>query len=132
MIEPRERSGVAALGGGQLARAAPRVAVRRERAAGRVPATRLVLTAIAAAIALAWAIPLLWVLSSSFKTQFEIIGADARWLPVALITFRSAYQAVDYGTVLASVVVAVAPPLLFFLFAQRFVIAGISRTGLKG
>ena len=311
MIEPRERSDVAALGGGQLTREAPPVAVRQERAAHRIPAARLALTAIAAGIALAWAIPLLWVLSSSFKTQFEIVGADPRWLPLsptlrnwtnlmdpqgravnivlasvnsivialvatfgtlltssmagyafarlrfpgqhvlfgvllatmmipievilvplflqfhrfgllntyaslilphaisvlgvfllrqfmlgiprdledaaridgagtwavyrlvvlplvrpalatlavfaflgswndflwplivvstpdkqtlplALITFRSAYQAVDYGTVLASVVVAIAPPLLFFVFAQRFVIAGISRTGLKG
>lgn len=58
--------------------------------------------------------------------------ADKQTLPLALITFRSAYQALDYGTVLASTLVAVAPPLLFFMFAQRYVIAGISRTGLKG
>jgi multiple sugar transport system permease protein len=57
---------------------------------------------------------------------------DKQTLPLALITFRSAYHAIDYGTVLASTVVAVGPPLIFFLFAQRFVIAGISRTGLKG
>jgi multiple sugar transport system permease protein len=57
---------------------------------------------------------------------------DRQTLPLALITFRSAYQMLDYGTVLAATLVAVAPPLLFFLFAQRYVIAGISRTGLKG
>lgn len=57
---------------------------------------------------------------------------DTQTLPLALITFRSAYGALDYGTVLASTLVAVLPPLLFFLFAQRYVIAGISRTGLKG
>jgi multiple sugar transport system permease protein len=57
---------------------------------------------------------------------------DKQTLPLALITFRSAYGALDYGTVLASTLVAVLPPLLFFLFAQRYVIAGISRTGLKG
>jgi multiple sugar transport system permease protein len=57
---------------------------------------------------------------------------DKQTLPLALITFRSAYQMLDYGTVLAATLVAVAPPLLFFMFAQRYVIAGISRTGLKG
>jgi len=57
---------------------------------------------------------------------------DRQTLPLALITFRSAYQMLDYGTVLAATLVAVAPPLLFFMFAQRYVIAGISRTGLKG
>lgn len=57
---------------------------------------------------------------------------DKQTLPLALITFRSAYQMLDYGTVLAATLVAVAPPLLFFVFAQRYVIAGISRTGLKG
>jgi len=57
---------------------------------------------------------------------------DKQTLPLALITFRSAYQMLDYGTVLAATLVAVAPPLVFFMFAQRYVIAGISRTGLKG
>jgi multiple sugar transport system permease protein len=57
---------------------------------------------------------------------------DKQTLPLALITFRAAYQMLDYGTVLAATLVAVAPPLLFFMFAQRYVIAGISRTGLKG
>ncbi|WP_460795895.1 carbohydrate ABC transporter permease [Microbacterium sp. GXF0217] len=53
-------------------------------------------------------------------------------LPLALITFRSAYGDVDYGVVMASTVLAIAPPLLVFLFAQRFIVEGISNTGLKG
>lgn len=53
-------------------------------------------------------------------------------LPLALVTFRSAYGDIDYGVVMASTVLAVTPPLLVFLFAQRFIIQGISSTGLKG
>jgi multiple sugar transport system permease protein len=53
-------------------------------------------------------------------------------LPLALITFRSAYGDSEYGVVMASTILAVAPPLLVFLFAQRFIVAGISNTGLKG
>ncbi|SDC96484.1 carbohydrate ABC transporter permease [Glycomyces harbinensis] len=53
-------------------------------------------------------------------------------LPLALITFRSAYGDSEYGVVMASTILAIAPPLLVFLFAQRFIVAGISNTGLKG
>ncbi|MCD0445419.1 carbohydrate ABC transporter permease [Glycomyces sp. A-F 0318] len=53
-------------------------------------------------------------------------------LPLALITFRSAYGDNEYGVVMASTILAIAPPLLVFLFAQRFIVAGISNTGLKG
>ncbi|WP_026930830.1 carbohydrate ABC transporter permease [Glycomyces tenuis] len=53
-------------------------------------------------------------------------------LPLALITFRSAYGDSEYGVVMASTILAITPPLLVFLFAQRFIVAGISNTGLKG
>ena len=53
-------------------------------------------------------------------------------LPLALVTSRSAYGDVDYGVVVASAALAITPPLLVFLFAQRFIVAGISYTGLKG
>lgn len=52
-------------------------------------------------------------------------------LPLALITFRSAYGAQDYGTVLSSVMFAVIPPLIFFAFAQNLIVTSISRTGIK-
>jgi multiple sugar transport system permease protein len=57
--------------------------------------------------------------------------ASRNTLPLALITFRSAYGDLDYGTVLASVVFAVGPPLLFFAFAQNLIVTSISRTGIK-
>ncbi|NUQ90173.1 MAG: carbohydrate ABC transporter permease [Glycomyces artemisiae] len=53
-------------------------------------------------------------------------------LPLALITFRSAYGDSEYGVVMASTILAITPPLLIFLLAQRFIVQGISNTGLKG
>lgn len=61
-----------------------------------------------------------------------VSSPDRQTLPLALITFRGAYGGMNYGTVLASVVLAIAPPLIFFLFAQRLVVQSISRSGLKG
>lgn len=57
---------------------------------------------------------------------------DLQTLPLALITFRSAYGGLNYGTVLASAILAITPPLVFFMFAQRLVVQSISRSGLKG
>jgi multiple sugar transport system permease protein len=53
-------------------------------------------------------------------------------LPLALVQFRSSYASMDYGVVMASVMVAVLPPLLVFIFAQDFIIKGMSRSGVKG
>jgi len=38
----------------------------------------------------------------------------------------------DYGVVMASVIVAILLPLLVFLFARNFIIKGMSRAGVKG
>ena len=53
-------------------------------------------------------------------------------LPMALVQFRSSYASMDYGVVMSSVMVAVLPPLLVLIFAQDFIIKGMSRTGVTG
>lgn len=90
-----------------------------------LPLTRPALATLAVFIFLeAW---------NDFLWPLIVVGSPGKQtLPLALITFRSAYSDLDYGTVLASVVLAVTPPLVFFVFAQRLVIQSISRVGLKG
>jgi len=70
---------------------------------------------------------------NSFLWPLIVISSDEMMtLPMALVQFRSSYASMDYGVVMASVLVAVLLPLLVFLFAQDFIIKGMSRTGLKG
>lgn len=90
-----------------------------------IPLTRPALATLAVFVFLeAW---------NDFLWPLIVVGSpEKQTLPLALITFRGAYTSFDYGTVLASVVLAVTPPLLFFVFAQRLVIQSISRAGLKG
>lgn len=90
-----------------------------------LPLTRPALATLAIFVFLAAWNDFLWPL-------IVVSEPEMQTLPLALVTFRSAYTALDYGTVLASVVLAIAPPLVLFLFAQKFVIQGISRSGLKG
>jgi len=44
---------------------------------------------------------------------------------------QSAYST-DYATIMAGGVIASVPVLFFFAISQRFVIEGVSRSGLKG
>ncbi|MFD2792191.1 carbohydrate ABC transporter permease [Promicromonospora vindobonensis] len=52
-------------------------------------------------------------------------------LPAGLATLRGAY-ATDFPAVMAGAAIASIPVLILFAFVQRFVIAGVARSGLKG
>jgi multiple sugar transport system permease protein len=52
-------------------------------------------------------------------------------LPAGLATLRGAYET-DYPVVMAGAALASVPVLVLFAFVQRFVIAGVATSGLKG
>ena len=52
--------------------------------------------------------------------------------PLGLLFFRAAEAGDDYGALMAASVIVTAPLVLFFLFAQRLFIEGMTMTGLKG
>jgi len=60
-----------------------------------------------------------------------LFSAESQTLPAGLSTLQSA-NAVRYDLLMAGAVIASAPVLLLFIVAQRYVIEGVSRSGLKG
>lgn len=52
-------------------------------------------------------------------------------LPPGLATLQGAYTT-NYPVIMAGAVIASVPVLVLFVFAQRFIIEGVSRTGVKG
>jgi multiple sugar transport system permease protein len=62
---------------------------------------------------------------------YVLLSSDSLTLPVGLANFQSA-NAVRYDLLMAGAVIASVPVLLLYLVAQRWVIEGVSRTGLKG
>ncbi len=60
-----------------------------------------------------------------------MIREEMYTLPVALAALEGQH-ATDYGLVMAGAVVVVIPVLIVFLVAQKYIIEGISTTGLKG
>jgi len=62
---------------------------------------------------------------------YVLLNAERLTLPAGLSQIQSAYT-IHYPAIMAGAVVASLPVLLLFLLAQRHVIEGVSRTGLKG
>lgn len=62
---------------------------------------------------------------------YVLFGPEMQTLPAGLSTLQSA-NAVRYDLLMAGAVIASVPVLLLFVFLQRFIIEGVSRSGLKG
>ena len=62
---------------------------------------------------------------------YVLFSPENQTLQAGLSTLQSA-NAVRYDLLMAGAVIASLPVLLLFVFAQRFVIEGVSRSGLKG
>lgn len=62
---------------------------------------------------------------------YVLFSPEAQTLPAGLSTLQSANN-VRYDLLMAGAVIASLPVLLLYAFAQRFIIEGVSRSGLKG
>ncbi len=62
---------------------------------------------------------------------YVLFSAPTQTLPAGLATLQNA-NAVRYDLLMAGAMIAAVPVLIMYCFAQRFVIEGVSRTGLKG
>lgn len=62
---------------------------------------------------------------------YVLFSPELQTLPAGLSTLQSA-NAVRYDLLMAGAVIASVPVLILFVFLQRFIIEGVSRSGLKG
>ncbi len=62
---------------------------------------------------------------------YVLFSPESQTLPPGLSTLQSANN-VRYDVIMAGAVIASAPVLLLYVMAQRFIIEGVSRSGLKG
>ncbi|HEX2142162.1 MAG TPA: carbohydrate ABC transporter permease [Candidatus Limnocylindria bacterium] len=62
---------------------------------------------------------------------YVLVSPENLTLQPGLSTLQSAYQT-DYAAMMAGGVIASVPVLLLFVATQRFVVEGVSRSGLKG
>ncbi len=62
---------------------------------------------------------------------YVLLSAESLTLPPGLAILQGAYNT-NYTVIMAGGVIASVPVLILYLFSQRYIIQGVSRSGLKG
>ncbi|WP_033344764.1 carbohydrate ABC transporter permease [Catenuloplanes japonicus] len=74
----------------------------------------------------------IWTWNDFFGPLIYLSTPDTYPLPLALQLYIDQTEATDYGALIAMSMLALLPVLLFFLVFQRFLIEGVSTSGIKG
>jgi raffinose/stachyose/melibiose transport system permease protein len=61
-----------------------------------------------------------------------IIGSEYRTIPVAVQYLRGGYGSIDMGYMMAVIVMAVIPIIIFYFACQRYIIQGVTAGSVKG
>ena len=93
--------------------------------------TKLVLPLSVPAIATVFIVQALWVWNEVLIAVVFLQKDSLRTLMVGLTLFKSRYQ-IDVPVIMAGMLVATIPVLLFYLAGQRFFIRGLTAGGTKG
>jgi multiple sugar transport system permease protein len=74
----------------------------------------------------------IWTWNDFFGPLIYLSTPEKYPLPVALQLYIDETTGSDFGALMSMSVLALVPVVLFFLFFQRFLVEGVSTTGLKG
>lgn len=70
---------------------------------------------------------------NDYLLPYLVLGTDKKTIPVAIqIAMQGAYGATDYGGLMAMLVLAIVPIIIFYLLSQRYIISGVIAGAVKG
>jgi raffinose/stachyose/melibiose transport system permease protein len=72
----------------------------------------------------------LWIWNDFFLPSLVLMRSQLRTLPLSTYYFYGTYT-VNYGRLLASLVMTIIPVIVFYSFSQRFIIKGITAGSIK-
>nr|WP_231920433.1 carbohydrate ABC transporter permease [Microlunatus soli] len=93
--------------------------------------SRIILPLMVPAIATTVIFTFIWTWGDFFTALIYLTDPSKYTTPVALRSFLDATSGSDWGAMFAMSIVSLLPVFLAFLFGQRFLIKGISTTGIK-
>jgi len=73
----------------------------------------------------------MWVWND-YLLPYLTIGTEYKTIPVAIQYLRGGYGAVDMGAMMAMLVLAMVPIIVFYLSAQKYIIRGVVAGAVKG
>ena len=69
---------------------------------------------------------------NDYLLPYRLIGTKYRTIPVAIQYLKSGYGSIDYGHLMAAIVVALIPIVVFYFACQKYIIEGIVDGAVKG
>ena len=61
-----------------------------------------------------------------------VLGSDYQTIPIAVQYLRGGYGSIDMGALMAMLVLAIVPIIIFYLTCQKYIIKGIAAGAVKG
>lgn len=61
-----------------------------------------------------------------------VIGSDYRTIPIAIQYLKGGYGSIDMGAMMAMLVLAILPIIIFYLICQKYIIEGVVAGAVKG
>ena len=70
---------------------------------------------------------------NDYLLPYLILGTRQKTVPVAIqISMQGAYGSTDYGGLMAMLVLAIIPIIVFYLSSQKYIIKGVIAGAVKG
>jgi raffinose/stachyose/melibiose transport system permease protein len=69
---------------------------------------------------------------NDYLLPYLVIGTEYKTIPVAIQYLKGGYGSIDMGAMMAMLVLAIIPIVVFYLFCQKYIIEGVVAGAVKG
>lgn len=69
---------------------------------------------------------------NDYLLPYLLIGSEYKTIPIAVQYLKGGYGSIDMGAMMAMLVLAIVPIILFYLFSQKYIIKGVVAGAVKG
>ncbi len=69
---------------------------------------------------------------NDYLLPYLVIGSDYKTIPIAIQYLKGGYGSIDMGAMMAMLVLAIIPIVLFYLLCQKHIIEGVTSGAVKG
>lgn len=69
---------------------------------------------------------------NDYLLPYLLIGSEYKTIPIAVQYLKGGYGSVDMGAMMAMLVLAIVPIIVFYLLSQKYIIKGVAAGAVKG
>jgi raffinose/stachyose/melibiose transport system permease protein len=69
---------------------------------------------------------------NDYLLPYLVIGSNYRTIPIAVQYLQGGYGSKDMGAMMAMLVLAIIPIVIFYLVCQKYIIQGVAAGAVKG